>query len=45
MDTLEEIKQRADSWYDFMLSEVDKAVQAAWNDAAPAPQQKDISPH
>jgi hypothetical protein len=44
MDTLEEIKHRADSWYDFMLSEADKAVQEAWNGAAPLPQQIENSP-
>jgi hypothetical protein len=44
MDGLDDIKRKADSWYEFMLSEADKAVQKALEDAAKAlGQQKDSS--
>lgn len=44
MDILEEIKHKADSWYDFMLKEVDKAVQEAWNRTTPLPSKDETSP-
>jgi hypothetical protein len=37
MDSLDDIKRRADSWYDLMLAEVGKAVEKAFGDAARPP--------
>lgn len=37
MDELEMIKHRADSWYELLLIEVDKAVRTAVENAATSP--------